>query len=185
MFEFLVLRDKRLHGEFSTVYGNIITVNVDAATSLTVAFSRINTTAQMNGKLNTLFILCHGYQSRWGPYRFGGKGLELGIEDLTAANVNLWAAIKNSVKYIVVYSCGAAYKGISSPQTANIQSDGQAMLTNLAKHTNATVFAAEETQWYFPTNYDFGKWEGTVYMFTPAGNVYPNSLPVTEIMEII
>lgn len=186
MSEFLILRDKRLQGELPLISGTLITINVDGATSLITAFSRINATTKMNGKLNTLFILCHGFQSSWGPYVFGGgNGLQLGMENLLAANVNLWAAIKNSVKYIVVYACGVAYKGISSPTTPNVQSDGQAMMTNLAKQTNATVFAAERTQWYFPKNYDFGKWEGTIYMFTPAGHVYPNSLPVTEIMEIL
>lgn len=186
MLKYFILRDTRLNGYLPLVAGTLITANVDGSTSLTTAFSRINIAARMNGKLNTLFVLCHGYQSRFAGFSFGGgQGLQLGSEDLNAANVGNWVAIKNSVKYIVIYACGTAYTGISSPTTPTVLSDGKKLMTNLAKHTNATIFAAEQTQWYFPSNYDFGKWEGTVYMFTPAGNVYPGELPVNELMEII
>ncbi len=176
----------RLDGYLPPIPGALITANVDGSTSLITAFSRINTAAQITGKLDTLFILCHGYQTSFAGFSFGGGGgLQLGREDLTPANVGNWVAIKNLVKYIVIYSCGTAYTGISSPMTPNVLSDGKTFMSNLAKHTNSTVFAADQTQWYFPSNYDFGKWEGIVYMFTPAGNIYPGSLPVNELMEII
>ncbi len=186
MLKYFILRDSRLSGHLPLVAGALITANVDGSTSLTSAFSRITTAARGSGKLDTLFILCHGYQNSFAGFSFGGgQGLQLGSEDLNASNVGNWSAIKNLVKYIVIYACGTAYTGISSPTTPSVLSDGKKLMINLAKQTNSTVFAAEQTQWYFPSNYDFGNWEGTVYMFTPAGNVYPGSLPVYEIMEII
>lgn len=186
MLKYFILRDMRLNGYLPLVASTLITANVNGSISLSTAFSRINIAAQINGKLDTLFVLCHGYQNSFAGFSFGGgQGLQLGAEDLNATNVKNWAAIKNSFKYIVIYACGTAYTGISSPITPTVMNDGKALMINLAKQTNATVFAAEQTQWYFPNNYDFGNWEGTVYMFTPAGNVYPGSLPVYEIMEVI
>jgi hypothetical protein len=43
----------------------------------------------------------------------------------------------------------------------------------LAIHTGAVVYAADRIQWYSKFNdggFDFGAWEGTVYLFPPSGS---------------
>lgn len=185
MLKYFIIRDKRLAGNLpSTVGSALITSEVDATTPLSTAFLRVNTAAKLNGKLKTLFLLCHGIEASWGNFRFGGKGLELGQERLLATNVNNWTAIKDAVDFIVVYACSAAYTGMHSPPQSTVVSDGQALMSNLAKNTNASVFAANRTQWYNPHNFDFGKWEGTVFQFLPSGHVVPNIAPSKEVWEI-
>lgn len=169
MLNYLVLRDARLEGHPSRLAGMWLTATVDQNISLTTAFMRINSQAKVNGKIQTLYVLCHGYGS--GPANDilwrGGLGLQLGQEDVTTANVSIWSAIKDSVSTIVVHSCGAAYSGASimSPSTPGT---GQTLMSELARYTNAVVFAADKLQYYSPAGLDFGDWEGTVYMFTPS-----------------
>jgi hypothetical protein len=182
----LILRDTRLKGYMSSVVGAVMMVEVDGATSLATAFRRIETAAKLNkGKLETLFILCHGIGSGLvlddGWWR-GGQGLELGLENVNSTNVSNFSAIKNLVKSIVVYACGAAYTGISP---TGVTSDGRTLMAELSRQTNTVVYAADKVQWYSPNNFNFDKWEGTVYMFTPSGNVYPNFKPTFEMAEVI
>lgn len=188
MFQFFILRDLRLEGSLPTAQGTLISTHVDGSTPLSNAFARINTAARNHGKLKTLFILCHGMGTGYGNtsdfWWRGGTGLRLGQENLTAANVSAWTSIKNSVENIVVYACGAAYSGVSSI-TSTTQNDGQSLMTELAKNTNAIVYAADQIQWYFPANYNFGRWEGIVYRFYPSGVKIMGLLPPTEITEII
>ncbi len=187
--KYLILRDTRVIGNLPASLLPI-TCFLNGATSLATIFSRINSAAGLNGKLKTLFILAHGIGTGWGRtddfWWRGGQGLQLGQQGVNAQNVSAWSRIKNSVEMIVVYSCGAAYTG---PQYATlplgVKSDGQALMAGLSKQTNAVVFAADKMQWYSTNNFDFGKWEGTLYMFTPSGGrlvgVRP---PIDEIMDI-
>lgn len=169
MYEYLMLRDTRLEGNARTIGGAVNQCLVNQNISLPTAFSRINSTAKMYGKIKTLYILCHGYGNGpdWDVLWRGGLGLQLGKEDLTTANVSSWAAIKDSVATIVVHSCGAAYSGpsIMSPSTPGT---GQTLMSDLARYTNAVVFAADKLQWYSKSGLNFGEWEGTVYMFLPS-----------------
>ena len=191
MFDFFVFRDKRLKGDLP-LSSTTILAEVDASTPLSNAFDRLTLAAKTQGKggkLKGLFILAHGMGTGdlTGSSDFwwkGGTGVMLGQEDLTAANVVKWSAIKNTVDYIVVYACGAAYTGhpVLSPQTVN---DGQSLMSDLARHTNAIVYAADRIQWYTPGSFDFGRWEGTVYMFLPGGVVIQDFRPPTEVHDVI
>lgn len=188
MFNYFILRDARLKGSLPFLAGGLITSQVDALTPLATAFSRISMTAKARGKLKTLFILCHGYGSGSGQSDFwwhGGIGLQLGKESLTSANVSAWSAIKDCVETIVIYACGAAYTGPSSWTNLQSINDGQSLMKELSKRTNAVVFAADRIQWYLPVDMNFGKWEGTVYMFFPTGLVLPNFTPSAELIEVI
>lgn len=192
MFEFFIFRDKRVDGNFTNSAVSQILVELNGSTPLTDAFTRLNTAAKTQGrggKLSTLFILGHGRGSgdtttKYDFWWQGGQGVQLGQENLTAANVSSWAAIRNSVSFIVVYACGAAYTGntILNPQNTN---DGQALMSALARHTNAIVYAADRIQWYFPTDFNFGRWEGTVYMFQPNGVVVRDFRPPTDVIDIV
>ena len=190
MFSFFIFRDTRVDGNLPFTSSAIL-AEVDAATSLTTAFARLNQAAKTegkNGKLKSLFIIAHGMGTGdtttlndfWWQ---GGTGVQTGQERLTSANVSNWSAIKNTVDYIVVYACGAAYTGnqILDPQATN---DGQALLSALSRYTNAIVYAADRIQRYFPSDFNFGRWEGTVYMFQPGGQVVPNYRPPIELIDV-
>lgn len=189
MFKYFILRDRRLKGNLPAIPEVMITFALDASVPIANALTRVNTAAQLHGKLKTLFILCHGFGEGWGTtsdfWWRGGKGLQLGTENLQSNNVNLWQQIRNQVENIVVYACGAAYTGMSSITNNRSKSDGQQLMTTLAMNTGANVYAADKIQWYFPKNYDFGRWEGTVYWFMPSGLKVANFLPPTEVTEVV
>ncbi|MGH9820312.1 MAG: hypothetical protein ACRD43_09105, partial [Pyrinomonadaceae bacterium] len=71
---------------------------------------------------------------------------------------------------MVIYACGAASSQANGP------ANGRGFCRDLAGWLDCTVYAADRMQVY---NYsyspnqplDFGQWEGTVYRFTPDGNV--------------
>lgn len=188
MTKYFIFRDTRLKGNLPALATALITSQVDESTSLSTAFVRINLAARVYGKLKTLFILCHGSGSGIGNtsdiWWRGGTGLELGKEGVTAVNVSAWAAIKDCVEHIVVYSCGAAYTGPAMPDP-RITYDGQSLMKSLAKYTNAIVYAADKIQWYSSKDFNLGKWEGTVYMFFPTGHVVPDFRPPTEVIDVI
>lgn len=189
MFEYFILKDKRLEGSLPYVAGMLISSDLDASTTLQTAFTRINMAAKAYGKLKTLFIICHGYGTgiaQWADdfWWKGGTGLQLGKEEVNAGNVASWAAIKNSVDFIVVYACGAAYTGQSSPFSPQAKNDGQGLMKQLSAHTNAIVFAADKIQWYYPDDLNFGKWEGNVYMFFPTGAVVPGFAPPVDVIDV-
>jgi hypothetical protein len=168
---YCILRDKRVQGYSTRLTGALYTVEVDGNISLKTAFLRIKAQAKLHGKLDMLFIICHGMGT--GPtytelmWR-GGLGLELGSENVTLTNVFLWKDIKDLVRTIVVYACGAAYTG-PSLMPGGFQGRGQILMSDLSKNTNALVYASDRMQWYIIAGLDFGEWEGTVYMFTPSG----------------
>jgi hypothetical protein len=191
MFDFFIFRDERVQGNFANSAVSQILMELNGSSPLANAFTRLNTAAKTQGaggKLNTLFIIGHGLGSgdlttKSDFWWQGGQGVQIGQENLTAANVSNWAAIRNTVDIIVVYACGAAYSGhtILNPQNTN---DGQALMSALAKHTNAIVYAADRIQWFFPSDFNFGRWEGTVYMFQPNGVVVRGFRPPTEIIDV-
>lgn len=188
MTKYFIFRDARLKGNLPFMASALISSHLDATTPLATAFSRINLASQVNGKIKTLFILCHGYGS--GPsandlWWYGGQGLQLGKEGLNSGNVANWAAIKNTVENVVVYACGAAYSGPASIYSPDKTSDGRGLMTSLAKHTNAVVYAADRIQRYYPSDFNFGKWEGTVSAFFPVGMVVSGVRPPTEVIDVI
>jgi hypothetical protein len=171
MFEYLILRDRRLSGSLPFLTSLTITFNLDATVPLRNAFSRVDTSFSLNGgKLHTIFILCHGFAgtnpSAQMSMDAGGMGLQLGRENVLHGNVNLWESIKDKTSNIVVYSCAA-----SNTEAGNEGStaDGKYLMGALAIHTNATVYAADRIQWYQTTDYDFGAWEGQLWQFPPSG----------------
>lgn len=177
MEAYFVLRDRRLAGGVTKAPGLYIE-NTDENTSLMKAFATINRAAKVSGTLDTLFIFCHGFvrdeedQIREQSYQAGGGGLELGKEGVNVSNVSLWSQIKNNVQNIVVYACGAAD---TLPGAEGTKYDGQYLMGALAIHTNANVFAADQTQYYWRAKdlpngrYFFGKWDGILYQFSPDG----------------
>lgn len=186
---FFIFRDTRLKGELPFTASWLITSQLDPGTPLTNAFARLKMAVNMHGKLKTLFILCHGdgqgVSTKSDFWWQGGTGLSLGKEGVTERNVSAWAAIKDCVENIVVYACGAAYSGPAvwggSPERHN----GKALMKSLSTYTNAVVFAADRIQWYYPSDFNFGKWEGTVYAFYPFGGIIPDIKPPTEVIDVI
>ena len=188
MFEYLIIRDTRLSGTLPFIPGALITCSVNGSTPTNNIFSRINTATTLNnGKLNTIFILCHGYagsNNRAGiSMDAGGMGLQLGKDDVKHDNVDKWTAIKDKTENIVVYSCAAANTEAGNEGSA---ADGRYLMGALAIHTNANVYAADRIQWYGPTNYNFGSWEGDLYCFPPSGSPGNRvSRPPVELSEIL
>jgi hypothetical protein len=167
MANFLVLRDKRLKGTLAAAC-DVWTVN--ESTPLSSVLSSIKGAADANGRLDTLFLLCHGYAGINARKRVcmdaGGMGLQLGAEGLMHSNVVRWKAIAGKCTNIVAYACAAA-----NTESGNEGStaDGKYLMGALAIHSAATVYAADRIQWYDSRNMDFGDWEGNVWQFQPTG----------------
>jgi hypothetical protein len=175
MATYVALHDRRLEGGVPN-RPHLGIINTNETTGLHSAFAQINALARW-GKINTLFILCHGYAGQNDKAQVcmdvGGMGLELGKEDVVHSNVNLWTAIKGKVDNIVVYACGA---GDTQPGNEGTEADGKYLMGALAIHTNAAVYAADRIQWYDTHNglkdgrFDFGDWEGHLWAFSPNGS---------------
>ena len=177
MGKYLALRDRRLEGGVPA-RANLSIVNTNDSTALSQAFMQINAAARAaGGKLNSVFILCHGYagsnRSAGVSMDAGGMGLELGREGVFHRNVAIWSAIADKVENIVIYACAA---GNTEPGNEGTTSDGRYLMGALAIHANATVYAADRIQWYNTYKnlsngrYDFGGWEGQLFRFPPSGN---------------
>ncbi|HVN21137.1 MAG TPA: hypothetical protein VMU05_20290 [Dongiaceae bacterium] len=174
MANYVALRDRRLQGGVPN-RPRLTIINTDENTSLRSAFAQINAAAR-TGRINTLFILCHGFagENTRGAVCMdaGGMGLLLGKENMLHGNVSMWRAIANKIDNIVVYACGA---GDTQPGNEGTTADGKYLMGALAIHTNASVFAADKIQWYstFQNSphgrFDFGDWEGTLWDFPPTG----------------
>jgi hypothetical protein len=171
---YIAVRDKRLMGGVPA-HANLTIINTDKSTPLRTVFHQINACARA-GRINTLFVLCHGYAGANLRLNVsadaGGMGLQLGKEGVMHANVGQWTHIKNNVDNIVVYACAAAD---TEPGNEGSKADGRYLMGALALVTNADVYAADRIQWYQTYNgmkigaYDFGTWEGNVYKF-PANS---------------
>lgn len=176
MGHYLALRDTRLSGGVPA-RSKLSIINTDATTLLVSVFHQIKAvSAYAGGRINTIFILCHGYAGANEKARVsmdaGGMGLHLAREDVLHANVVRWEAIKGTVDNIVVYACAASD---TQPGNAGTTADGRYLMGALAIHTNATVYAADRIQWYstyhdLPNGaFDFGPWEGHLWRFPPEG----------------
>lgn len=181
MSKYFIVRDRRLNGSLPKKL-QPITAFVDATTSMQNALVTIAGNVAVTGKIKSLFILCHGYESGFSFLTQGGLGLQLGKEDLKPSTVDQWKVINGMVERIVVYSCGAAYTGTDYFNGST--HDGQSLMSKLAKNTGAFVFAADKTQWYNPNFYDFGEWEGNVYMFFPTGGMFPFQ-PSDDLQDVV
>lgn len=174
---YIALRDRRLAGGVPA-RSNLAIINTDEHTPLTRAFQAINSVAQVGGgrKVRAMFIMCHGYagqnQRAQMSMDAGGMGLQLGRENVLHGNVSLWAAIKNRVENIVVYSCAASNTESGNEYTV---ADGRYLMGALAIVTNASVFAADRIQWYSTYKglsngrFEWGAWEGKLWHFPPSG----------------
>ena len=181
MANYLALRDRRLAGGVPG-RANLTIVNTDGSHPLASAFSQIKGAAR-HGKLNAMFILCHGYAgsnpTRQVSMDAGGMGLQLGREGVFVSNVALWGAIANTVENIVIYACAA---GDTQPGNEGTSADGRYLMGALAIHTNATVFAADRIQWYNTYHglangrFEWGSWEGSLWQFPPDGSA-PTRVP--------
>ena len=111
MGTYIALRDRRLEGGVPARAGLRI-INTHGSTPLGSAFASINSASRVAGRIQAMFILCHGYAGSNERARVcidaGGMGLQLGKEDVLHENVSMWTAIKNRVKHIIVYSCAAS-----------------------------------------------------------------------------
>lgn len=174
MTEYVVVRDSRLEGQMPNVFtawwNDLNIISTSATTPLQSVFDQVNALKEEHGKMHTMFILCHGYA---GGNRnlamsgdFGGRGLQLGAEDVLHSNVSAWEEIKDTVSNVVIYACAAANTESGSEFTTE---DGEYLMGALAIHTNAVVYAADRIQWYQPDDFDFGKWEGQLLAFEPSG----------------
>jgi hypothetical protein len=168
---YMVLRDKRLMGGVPA-RRHFEIFNLSAAVSLRAAFVAINRYAS-GGRIDTLFILCHGYA---GVDRHlslsldaGGMGLQLGREGVKHENVGAWREVRGKIKRIVIYACAASD---TQPGNELTKADGKYLMGALALATGADVYAADRIQWYRTFEglragaFDFGEWEGTLSMFS-------------------
>jgi hypothetical protein len=175
MSTYMALRDRRLQGGVPA-RPSLRIANVDGNTPLSSAFGSITAAARSGGRINTLFIFCHGYagsnRNAQMSMDAGGMGLQLGRENVLHTNVGMWTSIRNKVDNIVVYSCAASNTEQGNQGTT---ADGKYLMGALALHTNATVFAADRIQWYSTYNgasngrFEFGEWEGQLWEFPPDG----------------
>jgi len=160
------IHDRRLDGE-TPRRRNFINLEVDQRWSMTLILSWVSYYVGRYGRLARLSILCHGYEDTSGR---GGYGLQLGKDDLTLRNVNLWGGIYRKVNWLYVYSCAAADV---APGRRGTHGDGQLLCSRLAFYTGSYVRAGSATQWYqirgTSREIDFGRWEGWVYTFAPNG----------------
>jgi len=169
--KYIALWDTRLNGGVGAK-PNILLIQTNQGVALGTAFPQIRNYAG-GGKVEAMFILCHGYAGSSDVRRqsgdFGGMGLQLGTEDVTHANASMFEAIKNKVKNIIIYACGA---GDTQAGAEGTTADGRYLMGAIAIHTNAHVFAADRIQWYNTDgagNFNFGNWEGSVLYFPPSG----------------
>jgi hypothetical protein len=138
--------------------------------------------AGMQGRLDNIFIMCHGYEqgvedskAQMSVYALG-YGLALGDPGLSFDNIRLAGMLKGKVSTITLFSCGPANTRSGYENTSG---DGMRFCGEFALISGATVIAAIETQYYYNTpswwdalhsrlgKIDFGTWEGPVFGFSP------------------
>jgi hypothetical protein len=175
MSKYIALHDRDLEGDIPAS-ANVPVVKLDEAVPLSYAFRAIRAAAAA-GKLDSIFIVCHGIagENRKALISLdaGGEGLMLGKEGLLHSNVSMWRAIRNTARNIVVYACAAAD---TQPGNEGTNADGRYLMGALALHTNADVYAADKMQWYVRRQrmargmIDFGGWEGGLWRFPASGS---------------
>jgi hypothetical protein len=178
----MLIHDRRLQGNAPAIAQNTYVVDQGVSTAHIVGW--VGTYAGSQRRLDELILMCHGFVSHADAYAMesspkgiGAGGLQLGTEGLTLANVGLTRAWRGKIDRIYLYSCSSAM----SAANGDPQLDGHRFCGELALHSGATVYAAEQTQRYHQlrTNWedltdqnmagtiDFGAWEGPVYAFSP------------------
>src|SRR5262249_13992769 len=139
---YLALRDKRMKGKIFA-RENLAIINTDADTPVTQAIGQIKAIAKWRGKIDTMFILCHGWESQDLAHAMfkdeGGWGLEIGKEGIDVNSVSLWKGVSGVISNIVVYGCGAAH---TTRKKEGKDGDGRFLMKQLASFTKATVFAS-------------------------------------------
>jgi hypothetical protein len=160
MAQHIVLHDRRLEGGIPARPG-ILIINTNEHVPIHDAFQKIRH-ATRERPAETLFLVAHGAPG----------GVAVGKEAIKAHNVQMWTAIRNRVKNIVVYACSSAK---TAPGTEGTLRDGQYVMGALAIHTNAVVFAADQKQLY-DTYRDlkrgvihYVEWQGELRWFEPSG----------------
>jgi hypothetical protein len=184
----MLVHDTRLAGTAPAVAAN--TYKVNASTQLAHAIGWIAEYARRSGGLSRLLFMCHGFESGVHDSLVGESTMDLGFglafcnEGLSLATVSRAAPLKDRVEELFLYACGPAR---TRPGFKNTVADGQRFCSELAAFSGAVVYASDETQWYQmrrsssairsilgigPQDYiDFGAWEGTVYRFSPDGDI--------------
>lgn len=174
----VLLHDERLTGNTPN-WPDTIAFDVKQTDSTSQFLGWVNIVFTMNGKIDNLSILCHGYENNGR----GGYGLQLGQNGVFLTNINQWAAIRSMVKQIIIYACSTADADPATPAA-----NGRALCSTMASVTGATVIAAIQTQYYYPDainwkrllnqppwnaqgEIDFGTFEGPVYGFWPDGTI--------------
>jgi hypothetical protein len=181
MSKSLILHDSGIQGWVSkssfSVDGKLKVMQYD---SLDFVLNWVNNYASSAGGLDRLLILAHGYYSGINSssaaqsQMAGGFGIGLGKDGLNRHNVYKMNRLAGKVKAIVIYSCSAAE---TAPGMEGKSGDGKRLMSEIAAHSGADVFASDETQLYScrgtSEKIDFGVWEGTVYQFDPSGSYWP------------
>ena len=174
MSEYIVIRDSRLNGNlpgsFVRWWHDLNVITTSASSSLRAVFNGVTEVHRRKGRIHTIFLLCHGFAGS-SPNRrmsgdLGGQGLQLAREGVLHGNVVDWTQIQNKAANIVVYACAASNTESGNEFTTE---DGIYLMGALAIHTNANVYAGDRIQWYSPSTFDFGRWEGNLLKFSPSG----------------
>jgi hypothetical protein len=176
----MIVHDRRLLGHTPLNYNYVKQVGAETAIA-----SVIGSVAHYGAghPLDTLHILCHGYESNVNIRGrmstvdvVGGFGLHLCAEGLTLFNATLTSRWRGRVNRIVIFACAPADTG---PGNEGTRGDGRRLCGEIALWSGAEVIAARDTQYYngvvahYPggrtvgDTIDFGAWEGPVYSFTP------------------
>ncbi|MCB1826598.1 MAG: hypothetical protein KDJ54_19270 [Candidatus Competibacteraceae bacterium] len=116
------------------------------------------------GKLKNLVIQCHGSPG----YIYLGTG---SFNRTNVSTMNSWAGL---IEKIWVVACRPAYIDPTCGPTGFCASDGNLLISEMARAAQCYVVASTETQWNIAKTYPFGKipsYEGLVLSYGPQGNV--------------
>ncbi len=173
----VLLHDERLEGNTpSRADSSCFTVK--QTDPLERVLSWINVSRMMNGPIDNVVILCHGYVNP--TNNRGGHGLQLSQDGVYVSNVDRFNAINGKAEWIFIHACSAADVDPTVPKE---EGDGQELCRHLAVASGAKVIAAVRLQYYTdefvskwnPFNWKreiyMGGFEGPIYGFFPDGTV--------------
>jgi hypothetical protein len=107
----------------------------------------------------------------------GNSGeLQLGKEEINSSTTYLFKLLDGAFEsdaLIALYSCQSVMhlKPSVGPGNDAVRSSLPSYVKQIAAITNVPVLATPELQFYDGQTLDFGKWEGRLYVITPAGMV--------------
>ena len=183
-----IVHDVRLFGW--KPIGDVIEVNGD--TPLQWVIDSTIDRSNKNGGNIVLKIMAHGLpgfvQCARGGFQHptlpttvtdpakGNMVIGPGKGGISAADLSALAQLKGHVKRIEFHSCLVARIGPCFEANGHASYDGNAFCFRLAQATGADVKASIHLQYYWPgsgmTNgMHFGKWNGQVFNWSPAGNI--------------